>query len=249
MSKIAVYRDWDKQRLNIFAKKIRQTEGYGHLVLPRAGQVIVIERVSFSQQVSLGTATNIANMQLTVCDSSGNAAPLMALPGAVYTGTNTGTSATVCTVSGGGMTVNAYQLRLLRYKTGVNAGKVRQITSNDATTITTPTFTTAPSNGDTFEILDQFGVVPILPMWKLRRDAAARLSDNKNHSNLEIVLGEGAGIGYIARQATFTEAVGPTDFVYVPPTEFSLHVQARYEPAGYQSSTANFQIQPTGTLP
>lgn len=242
MSKIAVYRDWDKQRLNIFAKKIRQVNGYGYLTLPRAGQVIVIERVSFSQQISLGTATNNSNLQLVVCDASGNAAPPMLLPNAGYTGVNTGTSATVCTVSGGGMTVDAYKGRLFRYKTGVNAGKVREILSNLAGTITTTTFTTAPANLDTFEILDQFGIVPILPMWKLRRDAAARLSDNKNHRDLEIVLGEGAGIGYISRQGTFTD-------VYVEPSEFSLHVQARYEPAGYQSSTANFQIQPTGTLP
>lgn len=242
MSKIAVYRDWDKQRVNIFAKKIRQVNGYGYLTLPRAGQVIVIERVSFSQQISLGTATNNSNLQLTVCDASGNAASLMALPGAVYTGVNTGTSATVCTVSGGGMTPNAYDLRLIRYKTGVNAGKVRAISTSTATVINHATFTTAPANLDTFEIIDQFSVVPILPMWKLRRNAAARLSDNKNHSDMEIVLGEGAGIGYISRQGTFTD-------VYVEPSEFSLHVQARYEPAGYQSSTANFQIQPTGTLP
>lgn len=237
MSFIARYRDWDKQRLNLYARKTRQTEAYGYLALPKEGQVLVIENVMASFHLTGAATTNLANLQLVVCNASGQAA------GVPLSGTNTGTSATVCTVSGGGMTVDAYQYMLLRYTSGANSGKVRRITSNNATTITTATFTTAPANGDTFEVINQFGITPILPMWRMRGAAAQRLSVNKVHRDLEIVLGEDAGIGYIARQM-----VDGAD-TWVQPTEFSIGVQARYEPAGYRSTFQNPQIQPNGTLP
>lgn len=236
MSFIAVYRDWNKQRVNHCPKVIRTVNGYGWLAKPRTGQVLVIENADCSMQQASGTATNIANVGLVVADASGNAAPV------ALTGVNTGTSATVCTVSGGGMTINAYTGMLLRYKGGVNAGKVRLIASNTATDITTATFTTAPANLDEFEVLNQGAITPILPNWRLRRDATFRLSANYRHRDMEIVLGDGAGLGYISRQGMINTNV------YIEPTEFSISLQLRYEPQGYRTSLGNNQIQPSGAV-
>jgi hypothetical protein len=236
MSYIAVYQDWKKNRQNLRPKAIRKVNGYGFLAKPKPGSVIVIENVTWSGHVTAGAATRIANLALCVCDASGNCATIS------RTGVNTGTSATVCTVSGGGMTPSAFIGQLLRYTSGTNIGKIRLITANDATTITTDTFTTAPANLDTFEIVNQGTMVPIMPTWRIRRDAALRISGGAFHPNLEIVLGESAGIGYMSLQGA------PGAVTYIEPTEFSLAVQARYEPVGYRSNSPNFQIQPSGGI-
>lgn len=234
MSYIAVYRDWNKQRVNFCPKVIRSVNGYGWLAKPRRGQVIVIEHANFSAYLSTGTATNIANVGLMIADADGNSSPV------ALTGVNTGVSATVCSVSGGGLVVNAYVGMLLRYKTGVNAGKVRLISANAAGTITTATFTTAPANLDEFEVINQGSFNPILPSWRMRRSATVPLSVNYQHKDVEIVLGDSAGIGYLTRQGT----VGPD--VYIEPTSFSISLQLRYEPQGYKSTISNYQIQPSG---